>query len=95
VMLSNAIAFLVVPGIALLVKWLSYSYGYGLVALSGAAMGVVFPLLCQYAVDADARSGEKLSWLYVANILGSGAGSLGTGFILMDQLPLHILSLVL
>jgi len=36
-----------------------------------------------------------LSWLYLANIIGSGAGSLMTGFLFMDSLGVHLLSLAL
>ncbi len=55
------------------------------VALSAAMFGAVLPLVAHYSVPADSNSGSKLSYLYMANIVGSAAGSLFTGFILLDN----------
>jgi predicted membrane-bound spermidine synthase len=46
--------------------------------------GVAFPLLCHVGFTADDRAGLHLSLVYVSNILGSTAGTLITGFVLMD-----------
>jgi hypothetical protein len=46
--------------------------------------GMIFPVICHYAVAPDERAGSRVSWIYVANILGSVAGTLVTGFILMN-----------
>jgi spermidine synthase len=37
---------------------------------------------------ADARTGMRTAWLYLANIVGSGAGSILSGFGPMDRLTL-------
>ena len=95
VLRANAVAFVVAPLTALLAGSIGWHWGLAMVSLSGAMMGVVFPLLCHRAVESDAESGARLSWLYLANIIGSGAGSLLTGFWLMDRLGLHLLSVVL
>jgi spermidine synthase len=50
--------------------------------------GVQFPLLAHFGITADASSGAKVSYIYVANIVGSVAGSLLTGFLLMDLFSL-------
>jgi predicted membrane-bound spermidine synthase len=50
--------------------------------------GVLLPCLAQLGIAADARTGMRTAWLYLANILGSAAGSLLTGFVLMDRLTL-------
>ena len=92
---ANVCAFLVAPITALIACHGPWQWGYAFVALSGAMLGIVFPLLCHQAVEADAQAGSRLSWLYLANIIGSGAGSLLTGFVLMDYLGLQALSLVL
>ncbi len=55
------------------------------VALSSAMLGAVLPLVAHYSVPADSHSGSKLSYLYMANIVGSAAGSLVTGFVLLDN----------
>jgi spermidine synthase len=95
VLRANIAAFVVAPITALLAGSLGWTWGLVLVLLSGGFLGVVFPLICHRAVESNAESGARLSWLYLANIVGSGAGSLITGFLLMDWLTLHQISLVL
>jgi predicted membrane-bound spermidine synthase len=46
-------------------------------------------------MPADARSGARMSYLYLSNILGSALGSYLTGFVLMDVLPLKQVSQIL
>ena len=48
--------------------------------------GIAFPLLCHIGFAADDKTGMHLSLVYVSNILGSTAGTLITGFILMDRI---------
>ena len=50
--------------------------------------GMIFPIICHYAVAPDERAGSRVSWIYVANILGSVAGTLATGFILMNYVSI-------
>ncbi|HKW53864.1 MAG TPA: fused MFS/spermidine synthase [Stellaceae bacterium] len=54
--------------------------------------GMIFPIICHYAVAPDDRAGSRVSWVYVANILGSVAGTLVTGFILMNYLTIAVTS---
>ena len=54
--------------------------------------GMIFPIICHYAVAPDDRVGSRVSWVYVANILGSVAGTLVTGFILMNYLSIAVTS---
>jgi len=50
-------------------------------------LGAVFPILCKLAVsDQEASVGQETSWIYAGNIIGSTAGPLFTGYILMDFL---------
>ncbi len=58
------------------------------VALSSAMLGAVLPLVAHYSVPADSHAGSKLSYLYMANIVGAAAGSMVTGFILLDNLSI-------
>jgi spermidine synthase len=85
---ANIAAFLVVPAISWLVTLVEWPQTLPLVMASAALMGTVFPLLCHLAIPADSQSGARMSYLYLANIVGSGLGSLLTGFVLMEWLAL-------
>ncbi|MCH7869673.1 MAG: methyltransferase domain-containing protein, partial [Myxococcales bacterium] len=60
-----------------------------------ALFGTSLPLTAHYAIPPDRRAGARLSYLYVGNIVGSTAGSLATGFFLLDILTLRELSVLL
>lgn len=64
----------------------------GLVFGGAVLQGGIFPLIAHVAVRPDARSGAALARIYLANILGSAAGCLLTGFVLMDVLSLRALA---
>jgi spermidine synthase len=53
-------------------------------ALPAALIGAAFPLMVHFSVPPDRRAGARLSYLYLANIVGSASGSLLTGFWLMN-----------
>ncbi|MFP6874876.1 MAG: methyltransferase domain-containing protein [Verrucomicrobiales bacterium] len=107
VLAANTAGFLVVP----VVSWLAIFIPYHsvetdqgsvmalatlpLIAISAALLGATLPLICHFAISPDDKAGARLSYLYLGNILGSGAGSLLTGFVLMDQLPLQQISVLL
>jgi spermidine synthase len=57
--------------------------------------GSFLPYLAEFSVAPDARAGMHTALLYLANILGSGAGSILTGFVLMDHLGLVGIACVL
>ena len=57
--------------------------------------GMAFPLLCHVGFSADEKAGLHLSLVYVSNILGSTAGTLITGFILMDWISTAQISALL
>ena len=71
-----------------LVRVVPYRATYPLVAVVAAFFGVGLPLLAHFGVPADRHSGARLSYLYFANICGSAAGSLLTGFVLLDVMTL-------
>lgn len=50
--------------------------------------GMLLPWLAQRGVAADGDAGARVSYLYLANIVGSATGSIVTGFVLMDALTL-------
>lgn len=64
-------------------------------ALCAGALGALLPLLAHFTVPPDDRSGARLAHLYVANIVGSAAGTLLTGFWLMDVWSLPQLAVLL
>jgi predicted membrane-bound spermidine synthase len=57
--------------------------------------GMTFPLICHYGVSPDDNAGAGVSLIYLANILGSVAGTLITGFVLMDALSIGGISALL
>ena len=59
-----------------------------LVYLVARFWGSLLPYLAEFGVAADERAGMRTALLYLANILGSAAGSITTGFILTDRLGL-------
>jgi spermidine synthase len=63
-----------------------------MIFLQTTISGAIFPILCHYGIAPDDRAGTRVSWVYVANILGSVAGTLVTGFILMDALSIGTIS---
>lgn len=100
-LMANLVALLVVPVAARLVTvipehhWLpngfdlaSWMWTLPLVMIASALQGTILPLLCHVAIPPDNRSGQRLSYIYLANIAGSGTGSLLTGFVLLDLFSL-------
>ena len=59
-----------------------------MVYLIALRWGSFLPYLAQFGVAADDNAGMRTSLLYFANILGSAAGAIITGFILTDYLTL-------
>ena len=59
-----------------------------LVYLVARYWGSMLPYLAEFGIAADSQAGMHTALLYLANILGSAAGSIVTGFVLMDYLGL-------
>lgn len=95
VLLANLLGFAVVPLVALILRHASYLWTLPLVAVTAGLLGATFPLICHISVEPDVRAGAGLSYLYLANIIGSAAGSWLVGFVLMDYLPLRWISVLL
>ncbi len=58
------------------------------ILLVARAWGALLPFLAHRGIAADGETGQRMSYLYLANIVGSAAGSILTGFVLMDWLTL-------
>ncbi len=93
--LANGLGFLVVPLVSWLVVWIPYGWTFPVVVLAASLLGAALPLICHFAIPPDEKAGARLSYLYLGNILGSGAGSLITGFVLMDNFSLGAISVFL
>ena len=54
--------------------------------------GALLPYLAHLGVAADDRAGMRAGLLYLANIVGSAAGSIITGFVLMEYFGLRAIA---
>lgn len=87
---ANLIGFAVTPALGFIASTgLNWVFSLPLVALASAMLGAVLPLISHFSIPPDARAGVSLSYLYIANIVGSAAGSLSTGFWVLDVLPIN------
>ncbi|MGH7283078.1 MAG: fused MFS/spermidine synthase [Polyangiaceae bacterium] len=64
-------------------------------AIGAAMMGAVFPLVAHFGIEADSRAGLYLSYMYLANIIGSTLGSFLTGFVFMEIATTRTISFAL
>lgn len=98
IVLSSVIGYLVLPIAARAAAggtdWFAASMLLT-VFLQTAIAGSAFPLICYLGVAPDGSSGVGVSYVYVGNILGSAAGALITGFVLMDYMSTALISLLL
>jgi spermidine synthase len=92
---ANLLGFLVGPILCNLVVHASYLWTLVPIAVAAACLGAVFPMLCHISMPADERTGPRMGYLYLCNILGSALGSYLTGFVFMDFLPLSLVTVVL
>ena len=95
VVVANVIGALVGPVFAWSARFTDFRIGLVFVAVAAAFLGSLLPLVCHFGIDADDRAGSRLSYVYLANIIGSAAGSLITGFLLMDRFPVATIALLL
>jgi spermidine synthase len=95
VLASSIAAYLVVPGLAWLATHRLWQAGFVLVAGAAFVMGLVLPLVSDLGIAPNELVGERLSFLYLANVLGSAAGSLLTGFVLSNIWSVETISIVL
>jgi spermidine synthase len=95
VLFANVASYLLVPAAALITAALHWGFSLPLITVAAGLLGATFPLICHIAIAPTARAGEGLSYLYLANIMGSALGSLITGFVLMDHWTLGGISIFL
>jgi spermidine synthase len=92
---ANAVGFLVLPSVALTCSRGQCLAALPTVAIAAALLGAVLPLICHKAVRADDAVGIGLSRIYASNIVGSVAGTLLTGYLLMEYLSTHRIAITL
>lgn len=94
---ASAVGFMFLPALKFAATLGAGMLGVGLLLVFVLALnwGVVLPCLAHLGIPADASAGQRTGLLYLCNILGAAAGSLLTGFLLMDRLGLIELAQVL
>lgn len=95
ILLANGLGFLVLPAGALACTVGKCLLALPTIAAAAALLGAVLPLVCHVAVSPDRLVGIGLSRIYAANIAGSVAGTLLTGYVLMERLPARRTAVVL
>ena len=86
---ANVVAFLVVPLVSWTVVVTHWVFTLPLVTVGATLLGTLLPLLCHAAIPPDENVGVRMSYVYIANIAGSGLGSLLTGFYLFEYCNLQ------
>lgn len=92
---ANAAGFAVVPAMASLARAGRWELALPLLAVAAGLLGAVLPLCAHLAIPADARAGARLSYVYLADIVGSALGSAVTGYVLLDVLTTRAVSVLL
>lgn len=95
VFVANIVAWLVVPTFGWVAKRWEWPPALIMVALSAALLGAILPLVAHFGIAPDDRAGQKLSYVYLANIVGSAIGSLVTGFVFLDIWPIQTIGAVI
>src|SRR5215470_543020 len=96
-MIANVLGLLFLPLLSHL-AWLDrgvVGLAMLMVYLVARFWGALLPYLAELGIAADSRAGMRTALLYLANIVGSAAGSILTGFVLMDRLGLVAVGAVL
>ncbi|MGZ8457896.1 MAG: fused MFS/spermidine synthase [Gemmatirosa sp.] len=89
---STLVAYLVVPGLGWLAQYATWQAGFLLVAGAAFLLGLVLPIVSHLGIAPSEAAGQRLSYLYLANIVGSAAGSLLTALVLADRWPIATIS---
>ena len=93
--IANLLAFAVIPMMGVTVEIANGMLAFEGVGLAAVGWGAALPLISHLAVNADEAAGRKVSYMYAANIVGSVAGTLLTGFVFMDVMSLETICAIL
>lgn len=92
---AGLIAYLIGPLLAGAVKYLPYPATLPLALVGATLLGAAFPLVSHASISPEDQAGSKLSFLYIANIIGAASGSFVVGFVLMEHWSIRQISLAL
>ena len=94
---ASLIGFFLLPlTVASAAHGFGYFYPMLLMVFAQATMlGGLFPIICHLSIAVDRGAGVRVSQVYLGNIIGSVAGTLVTGFVLMDLMSIAAISLLL
>ena len=81
---ANVVAWLVVPAFGWSAKRWDWPPALIAVGAAAALLGAILPLVSHFGIKPDDKAGANVSYVYLANIVGAGAGSLLTGFVFLD-----------
>jgi len=95
VLLANLVGAAVCPLLAVFAALDVWLAALPFVALAAGLLGTVLPLVSYLAIAPDSNAGRRLSYVYAANIAGCALGSIATGYVLLDVLPLRDVALAL
>src|SRR5262249_38352952 len=69
VALANVVAAVVAPVFAWSARFPDFRVGLAIIALAAAFLGSVLPLVSHFGIEPDERTGPRLSYVYLANII--------------------------
>jgi spermidine synthase len=93
---GGVVAFLLGPALAVAIaRGVPLPLTYPFTFFGAALLGAAFPLVSHVSIDPSGASGARVSYLYLANILGCAAGGYLVGFIAMDRFSIRGVSLIL
>lgn len=95
---SSIVGFLVAPAMAWYLRvayMMPHFTALYIVFFAAIIFGIQFPLISHFGIPANEQSGSRLSYFYLANIIGSVAGSLLTGLVFFNLTTLETQSFVL
>lgn len=84
VFLANLSGFFTVPALSVLSAHRDSTWLLPIIGSAGL-LGAILPLVSHLGIAPDSRVGVRLSYVYLANIIGSACGSLFTGLVLFDH----------
>jgi len=90
-LLANVLSFLTIPTL----NYLGVPIAALVICASAAAFGAFLPIISELSIRADNSSGKQISYLYVANIVGSVSGTIITGLWFLDRFALNEVAAIL
>jgi spermidine synthase len=92
---TSLAAFFVVPLLTRVITVGHWGLALPLVFVATLGWGFALPMVAGFAVDPYGDAGRGVSYIYFGNIVGCVVGTLLTGLILFDVMPLKTISIVL